>query len=414
MADQQDISSLASPSVQNPRKRLKESESPSAPPLPDEILTPPAHVDPWIGEMIKAIRINTDATRRDVGNLHDRVLELEDYDQLKTTKITSMDDQIKQLQLANKSLLGRLIRAENKSQQQDAQISDLTARSMRENIVIKSVGAKYKEVHNENTDSTIRRFLVEELHLPNVDDITITRSHRMGQSGGGFNKPLITKLPFDYDIKRIFANVRALKGTGHSISIQIPSEYNERRQFAWSTFKEAKAVNKKAVFSGGNLYLENKLADKFTPHQLPSLSNPTLGKLSKYLSAEGDDIKSFGHSFKASVTRINSLHDIRDAHDNLLHEQAYANATHLSYAYRIVDAAGNIEENFDSNGNSGVGMQILRRLRKESTTDIVCFVAHTCKGDTISFKNKIDSIEQSVSGSLLAMLNLLASSPDLS
>ena len=411
-----ELFSASSPDVEemNPRgsKRKKESLSPSAPPLSDELLKPPAHVDPWIGEMIKAIRINTDATRQDIGNLNDRVRELEDYDDLRESKMCAMNEQVNQLQISNKTLLGRLLRVENKMQQQENHISDLTARSMRENIIIKTVGDKYKELQHENTDATIRRFLAEELHIADVNSVTITRSHRMGQAGGGYNKALIAKLPFDDDIKRIFANVGALKGTEYSISNQIPSEYNERRQFAWSTFKQAKADKKKAVFSGASLYLENKLVDKFSPHQLPSAGNLTLGKLgAKYLSAEGDDIQSSGHTFKACVTKINSMQDIRDAHDVLLHKYQYANASHLSYAYRIADAAGNVEENFDSNGNSGVGMQILRRLRKENATDAVCFVAHTHKKEPIAYKNKTDSIEQTVSGGMLAMRNVLAASP---
>ena len=48
------------------------------------------------------------------------------------------------LVLANKTLAGRLLRAENTIEKQKAQIIDLRMRSMRDNIIIKTKGTEMK------------------------------------------------------------------------------------------------------------------------------------------------------------------------------------------------------------------------------------------------------------------------------
>ena len=117
---------------------------------------------------------------------------------------------------------GRLIRAENKIDRQKAEITDMRTRMMRDNIIIRSKGEKYKATKDENTATIFRNFVDKELRVADAGNIAIPRAHRMGQASGQFNKMIIAKVPSQSDQSRIFANVKALKGTDFTLNKQYP------------------------------------------------------------------------------------------------------------------------------------------------------------------------------------------------
>ena len=74
----------------------------------------------------------------------------------------------------------------------------------------------------ENTASTVRKFLNEEMRIPDTGNISINSSHRMGQAGPGYNKMLIARIPRREDHDKIFDNASVLKGTNFYVSKQVP------------------------------------------------------------------------------------------------------------------------------------------------------------------------------------------------
>ena len=159
---------------------------------------------------------------------------------------------------------------------QQAKITDLRMRSMRDNIIIKTSGSKYREVRNENTSNTINKFLNDELRIPNGDVGGINSSHGMGQATGEYNKMLIVRLPKRENHRTVFDNARALKGTKYSISKQIPVEVEGRRQFAWADFKQ-KADKKAVRFDGSTVGVGSEAVTKYQPVSLPTFGNILLG-----------------------------------------------------------------------------------------------------------------------------------------
>ena len=97
----------------------------------------------------------------------------------------------------------------------------------------------------------------EELKV-DVTDMKITRAHRMGRATENNNAMMIAKLPYASDQKKIFGNIKALDGTDNTISKQYPTEVEERRHFAWATYKKEKAKGKDVRFDPtGHLYVDN-------------------------------------------------------------------------------------------------------------------------------------------------------------
>ena len=105
---------------------------------------------------------------------------------------------------------------------------------MRDNIIIKTYGDKYREFRGENTDDTVRKFLSEESRIPNSEGIQINSSHRMSHASASYNRMLFARLLRRHDHNKIFDNIKALQGTAYTITKQVPQEVDERRQFAWA------------------------------------------------------------------------------------------------------------------------------------------------------------------------------------
>ena len=178
---------------------------------------PPEGVNPAVWEMLWSIKHDTARAISLGESLDHRLLILEDSHDNVGTEISILKRTVADIVKSNQVLCGRLFRAEKTIERQRTEITDLRMRSMRDNVIIRSKGSDYKEMRGENTSSIFKRFLDKELHVPNSEHITISSSHRMGQAVGDANKMIIARLPFAEDRKRIFDNVKSLKGTGMSV-----------------------------------------------------------------------------------------------------------------------------------------------------------------------------------------------------
>ena len=372
----QSISSDASQLITSDASKMKDRLDLES--LRDSVETDiPQNIDPWIGKMLKSILVVGCDTAASSDTAHTRLRAVELEVKGNASEMEFMRQEMKDMQGSIKTLSGRLIRAEKDVQHLREHNNDLTARSMRDNIIIKTVGNSYRQKEHEDTEFVIREFLRKEMKVPNTENITILRSHRLGQAGDGeHNSPLIAKIPFQSDIHRIFNNVQSLKGTEHSINIQIPADYNERRQYSWPEYKKAKQAKKPATFKQGQLFVNNKPVTKLNPIPIPSSSSDSMGNISsELLSGTSGCVESQGHMFQARAIKADCTQDVRDALDELLQDDGFAHADFISHAYRFEDDTGGKTEDFESGGNSYAGWHHLQYLRKEELTDTLCFVA---------------------------------------
>ena len=116
------------------------------------------------------------------------------------------------------------------------------------------------------------------------------------------------------------------------------------------------------------------------------------------------------HTYNACATKIQSLQDIRDTLDILLRSDTYSNTDHLPYAFRFQDANGEQIENFNSDGDNGAGIQILKTLKSKNVNNLVIFATHSNSESYLSAKQKNDSLSKVTSGALLALNNLMEES----
>ena len=308
-------------------------------------------------------------------------------------------------------LNGRIAQLENRLEEAHEAINDLTARSMRMNLVIKSKGELYKEQRGENYQTTVllfRNFLRDEMGVPDAHKIVITRAHRMGFAPEGFNRPMIANLLMQSDIDRIMNRVAMLKGKSHSINIQVPPEYNERRQHAWGSFKTARGGGREAKLRpNGDLYVDKNLIRTLQPQKIPVNASANLSEIHLNFpygqsALHGNAI----HKFCARSVAVNTTQGIRDAMDIFCAQTDLIACTQsVSYAFRIRAPGGALVENFNSRGDTGVGPQILRILREKNSENIVCFTAHGYKDKTAEPKQKSQLIEQCVGESLATLLD---------
>ena len=362
---------------------------------------PPEGVHPMLWGMLKIIKDDV-AQLQGVG---DRLTSLEDQADKDGSDIAMIKLSVQQLTSANKTLAGRLMRAEATIEKQQATITDLKMRSMRDNIIIKTTGPVYKDIQDENTDCTIRRFLKDEMHIANVEDIRINSSHRMGQASANYNKMLIARLPCRSDQSKIFDNASALRGTNFSICKQFPPEVEERRQFAWADYKRAKTEKRAARFDGGSLVVGGERITKYDPMSLPPASNTLLGRFCHDVPRGASEVcVEDGHAFQAWAIPVHSLDEIREGLDQLLQVTQVAGATHIPYAFRISGADG-AYENFNSDGDLGAGLSMMRILRDLSVNNVAVFVAHHSVGP-LAKKKKMECLANVVNGATLALTTM--------
>ena len=347
-------------------------------------------------------------------DLENRVGILEDTSQKDGQDIAVLTERVNALSVRNDVLVGRLIRAEAKIERQDRDMTDIKNRSMRDNVIIRTKGDKYKTSIHEVTSQKFKTFLNDELHVPNTDQINIARAHRMGNRGE-YNKMMIAKITQDEDMSKIFNNAKALKGTDYSISRQCPPEVEERRQFAWQAFKDARHNHQKARFDYmGRLIVNDEVQTKYEPVPLPPVSDALYVKDTRPktpLIGNSDEHFEMQHEFRAWAASATDLQGVRDVHDFLMRTDVLSDATYVPYAYRYRDLSGNIVENFQSDGNYFAGLQILKTMRTQKAENIVIFINHKASPEMISNKKKVESLTKVTCGALLCLATFKKWSP---
>ena len=369
-------------------------------------IEPPEGTDPWICKMLIRIDNNTNDLKNRVTHLDQRVASLEDKGEHDQYNISELTKKMGEVLECNRTLMGRVIRAEAKLERQQAEIVDLRARSMRDNIIIKTTGEKYKENINENTAAIFRKFLGDEMRVANADHIQIPRAHRMGTRYEDRNRMMIAKVVSDDDQKRIFSNVKSLKNTNYAISKQIPIEQEERRQFAWADFKKARDNRQRPRFEGGKLFVDNNHVPKFDAVSLPTLSATLVGSDAVVPCGKSDRKEANGHVFRAWAVGAKNLQDVRDGLDRLLQDDAVSSATHIPYAFSLPGENGrNTLDNFESDSDFGAGLQILRAIRANHASGTAVFVTHMQPASRapLSGRARQQCIDFVVSGALLAL-----------
>ena len=121
------------------------------------------------------------------------------------------------------------------------------------------------------------------------------------------------------------------------------------------------------------LIVKGQVQSQFLAHKLPlSADSPPEIEMS-----ESDAVTDSGSHFIGFAARAKSTQDVRTVRDQLLKRTDVASTSDIMYAYRIAKKRSCVE-NFDSEFDHGVGLELLRWMRSKSLTDYVCFAIRTC------------------------------------
>ena len=290
-----------------------------------------------------------DQNKTNLTNLQDSVTE-------NTRSVLSLEDRVKALEFNSAALTGRLSQQENEVEYLHELLNDVISRSMRMNVIINSVGAKYKERVGETNEQTINvfcEFLRDEMRVADSHKIVIERAHRMGKASETHNRPMIARLHFQTDVNRIFEKVGLLKGSGNFIYIQTPSDYNERKKHVLPTFLDARNQGKRAsILPNGQLIVNGRPVKALEPVPIPVCpSNDLIEVAEEILVGKSEYALKDTHTFIANSTQVHSTQDIRDALD--IFTLQHPKSKHIPYAFRFRNADETLSEDFKSCRDQG-------------------------------------------------------------
>ena len=327
-------------------------------------------------EMLTDIKSNT-VSREHLERVEELITNVTNQAENDATTVADLTDKLEKQELAYRVVIGRLTEANRHIRHLEEQMTDMQARSMRDNIIIRSKKSAYKETRDEKTEVTFKNFARDELKIPPIlaNKIKITRSHRMGK---GENRPIIAKVINDDDHKRLFGAAKALEGTNSSISKQLPPAVEERRLFGWPEYKKAKADGKNAKWDpSGKLFIEGDHAQRIDPVTLPEFSSYTSCTASAEVKvALSDPVEKNGHKFRAIAANAQSLQAVRECKDYIIQSTVLSSVKHMPFSFRFQSDDNGIKENFDSDQDTFAGLDILKAMRKSKANDKVVFVAH--------------------------------------
>ena len=333
--------------------------------------TPPDGVHPDLWNILSEIKNTTKSTKQSVDELHTKHVSFETRLGEAEDKVETLVNQVSKLSYKVDVLTGRLSRSETEKRRLVNEIEQLKAKSMGRNLII-NVSNVYKEQKNEKVYETVKKFFKNELKLK--DNIRLVAAHRIGSDNPKYPRPIIVTLQSNDDVSKIMSHAKNLKGSDCFINKQIPQSMNERKLMCIPEFKEAKAKGLRPVLRQDKLYVNNELKRQHLPQALPDeLEVPE----EEPEVSQSDAVEDGGSVFTAYACKASNMNDVRVVMDTLLCNTEVASATHVMYAYRLAEE-DSIVENFESDGDWGIGYSILKFLRSKDIMNYVFFVTRKC------------------------------------
>ena len=331
----------------------------------DEI---PPDTNPYLWHAFRAIRKDHEEHTTRYDSLELRTKSLEESNLCQESEIEKLKNEMEILRAQMK-------RNQIAQIQQQDEIEDLKARSMRDNLIFnfKPSSQNYAESKTEDSVLMISGFLDRELGITGV---YIQSAHRLGKYAPDKLRPMIARIPDSANRMKILRANSRLTGTGYFITQQIPSSATERKLFALPEYKLKKEnVQNNAILRMDKLYVRGKLQTQFTRTSLPNHTDEL--PIKKVIKASKEKSESLS-AFRGYYSEASSLQDVSDVHTQLICKPEVARASHVLYAYRIMDANGKMVENFDSDRDWGTGNALLNLMREKDIRG-VCLATRLCK-----------------------------------
>ena len=275
-----------------------------------------------------------------------------------------LNDIKKRLQLSE----GLVEQQRSKLKQQSEQILDLTARSMRDNIIVQGIPEGNNETWEE-TKNKLKKFIQKDLKIdPNA--VQIDRAHRSGAKGRG-PRQIVAKLLNQSSKDLIFQNVKNLKEKPQlKVQEQLPAEVNERRKRLWPKYKNAKQdPANKVSWALDKLLINGVTFSAFDDNQPVEPQN-----LSDIVVKHSEHLTEDGSTFMGHAARVTTKGDVANVMAKILQDRSVAGATHNIYAYRIMSQDGKVIEGHKDDGEHGASYKILKMMQENEAVNAMSVV----------------------------------------
>lgn len=268
-------------------------------------------------------------------------------------------------------------------------INEMQKREMSGNIVITGI----PEEKQEKPIQLFNTFIEKGLEIREM--IPANKAYRIG---AGQNRPLIVELRHPENKGKIFSNATKLKGKVNEkgkpyfVAEQLPEEMNEKRR----RMNELVSENKKKPnshrldmsFQRGQLMINEELYHKhITPPSAKELLNPDESLYDK--ADELDIIKGKKEEqeksrFISYAVAVDNLDEVQAA--LLKVRMKFADATHVSCAYRIPGVNTPKNQDYIDDGEHGCGRTMLKVLKEEQLLNIAVIIVRYYGGKHLGIK----------------------------
>ena len=298
------------------------------------------------------------------------------------TKVNILTDDIADMKKTMTMVCAELQRSQISAARLRREIVEIKIHSMKQNIIFDFAknGQHGKETHGENCENVVKKFMADVMKIPNAARFYIPVAHRMG--GNQSPRPILVKIPNASELNLVFKHAgKYLKGTNHKVYRQTPPAVSERKNFALPLFKEKRQnPDNRAKLVNDKLFIKGQYQAQYKEQALPvlSINRP---EIIPEISVS-NDITDSGSVFRSYSAMATNLHEVKEVIDTLLLRPEVVSATHLMYAYRFHDHShDHLIENFDSDDDHGLGLEILKAMRTNDALNTVCITTRTCSPD---------------------------------
>ena len=206
-------------------------------------------------------------------------------------------------------------------------------------------------------------------------------AHRIGARRQGVTRQIIAKFPVAHEMDQILKQANRLRDTHHFINRQLPAAVRERNQYALPEYRQKRQTPaNKAKLINGKLYVKGQLQTRFLPPCLPTV-DITRDDVPQFTITDDNPIQDSGSTFIGYASEVSNVEDVAVVLDQHLQLGGVATASHRMYAYRFRSSKGKILENFESDGDEGVGMELLKAMSEANVSNRVWIATRTCNRD---------------------------------
>lgn len=348
----------------------------------DQIISMITKLQSSIDDMTKKFSIQE---RTQASTLH-QVHDVQQQCDANGEAIDDLQGELKDTKFQLKVMANILAKQDEQISMLNNKIIQIQQREMNPNVVITGI----PETHKEKTVQLFNDFVLNQLEIQEL--IPAERAFRIGV---GESRPLVVQLRDPAQKGKLFGNATKLKGKKNSkgsyffLSDHLPESMNEAKRRVNDLFNENK--KKQAPyqldmeFRKGQLIINQELYTKSVKvPPVKTIINPTDEVYDKAIQMDiikGGEERKAGSYFASFITPVNDHDEINSAYLKL--KMKYADATHISCAYRLPGVNSPQNQDYVDDGEYGCGRVMLKTLKEAKLMNIAVFMMRQYGGKHI-------------------------------